>query len=59
MISDKALQEFQEIWKEEIGGEISDELAIEEATQLLTMFDAVYRPINKEWLEETPKRNPQ
>ena len=52
MISDKALQEFKEIWKEEIGSEISDEQAMEEATQLLTLFDAIYRPIKKEWAKQ-------
>ncbi len=48
MISDKALREFKAIWKEEKGEEISDELAMEEATQLLSMFDVIYRPIKKE-----------
>ena len=52
MISDAALREFQEIWREEIGTEISDEKAMEEATQLLTLFDAVYRPIKKAWADE-------
>lgn len=52
MISDKALQEFKEIWKEEIGTEISDEAAMEEATQLLTLFDAIYKPIKKSWADE-------
>ena len=52
MISDAALKEFQEIWREEIGTEISDEKAMEEATQLLTLFDAIYRPIKKEWVKE-------
>ncbi len=52
MISDAALREFQEIWREEVGAEISDEQAMEEATQLLTLFDAIYRPIKKEWVKE-------
>ena len=52
MISDAALKEFQEIWREEIGTEISDEQAMEEATQLLTLFDAIYRPIKKEWAKQ-------
>ncbi len=52
MISDASLQEFKEIWKEEIGTEISDEQAMEEATQLLTLFDAIYRPIKKQWLND-------
>lgn len=59
MISDKALQEFKGIWAEEIGTDISDEQAMEEATQLLALFDAIYRPIRKEWLEDIFKRNPQ
>ena len=52
MISDKALREFKEIWKEEIGEEISDESAMGEATQLLTLFDAIYQPIKKEWVKQ-------
>ena len=52
MISDAALKEFQEIWREEVGAEISDEQAMEEATQLLTLFDAIYRPIKKEWAKQ-------
>ncbi|OGG39679.1 hypothetical protein A3A21_00040 [Candidatus Jorgensenbacteria bacterium RIFCSPLOWO2_01_FULL_45_25b] len=52
MTSDKALQEFKAIWKEEKGTEISDEQAMEEATQLLTLFDAIYKPIKKSWLND-------
>ena len=52
MISDAALKEFKEIWAEEIGSEISDEQAMEEATQLLTLFDVIYRPIKKEWVKQ-------
>jgi hypothetical protein len=52
MLSDKALKEFKQIWKEEIGEDISDDLAVENATQLLTFFDAVYRPIKKEWVKK-------
>lgn len=52
MISDAALNEFREIWRKEIGTEISDEQAMEEATQLLTLLDAVYRPIKKEWVKQ-------
>lgn len=52
MLSDKALQEFKEIWKEEYGEEISDAKATELGINLLTMFDAIYRPIKREWWEE-------
>ncbi len=52
MISEKALKEFKTIWLEEFGEEIMDEKALEEAVALLTMFDAIYRPIRREWVEE-------
>jgi len=52
MISDAALKEFHEIWREEIGSKISDEQAMEEATQLLMLFDVIYRPIKKAWAKE-------
>ncbi len=52
MVSKEALEEFKRIYKEEKGEDISDELAMEEAASLLTLFDAVYRPIKKEWLQE-------
>lgn len=52
MISDIALKEFKEIWREEFQEEISDEQAMIEATQLLTLFDAIYRPIKKDWAKE-------
>jgi len=55
MVSEKALSEFKKIWREEFGEDISDEKALEEATALLTMFDAIYRPIRKEWAEEFEK----
>lgn len=56
MISDTALREFVAIWREEFQQEISDEAAMEEATQLLTLFDAIYRPIKKEWVNDNDTR---
>jgi len=56
MISEQALKEFKQIWKEEKGENISDEFAMEEATNLLTLYNAIYRPIKKEWLEDYLKR---
>jgi hypothetical protein len=52
MVSEKALREFKRLWLEEFGEEITDEKALDEATALLTMFDAIYRPIKKEWSDE-------
>lgn len=59
MLSDKALQEFKRIFKEEKGFELSDEEAVEEAIALLTLYNAVYRPIKKEWLEEYFRDHPE
>lgn len=52
MISEKALKEFKEVWKEEVGEEIDDDVAVEEAINLLTAMNAIYRPVKKEWLKE-------
>jgi hypothetical protein len=52
MVSEEALEEFKKIWKEEYGTEISNADALDSATALLTMFDAIYRPIRKAWVEE-------
>ncbi len=50
MISKKALEEFKAIWRKEFHEDISDDKAMEQATSLLTLMNAVYRPIKKEWL---------
>lgn len=52
MISQKALEEFKNIWKEEYGEEISNEFALEQAIRTLTFFDAIYKPIKKSWIRE-------
>lgn len=59
MLSDKALQEFKKIWKEEFGEDISDEKAAEEGINILTMFGAIYRPIKKEWVDELEGKDKQ
>lgn len=51
MLSKKALGSFKEIWRKEFKGDITDERATAEATALLTLFNAIYRPIRKDWLE--------
>ena len=52
MLSKKALDEFKEIWRKQFGEEISDQKALEEGTSLITLFNAVYRPIKKSWLND-------
>ena len=49
MISEKAIREFKAIWLKETGEEIDDRKALAEATRLLVFFDAIYRPLKKEW----------
>jgi len=56
MLSKKALEDLKKIWREQFGEDISDEKATEEGINLLTMFDAIYRPIKKEWLKELKER---
>lgn len=55
MIPAEELKQFKEIWKEEFNEDISDEKALEEAITLLTLFDAIYRPIKKDWFKEYGK----
>ncbi len=51
MLTNEALSEFKELWKTEFGEEISDEKAMKEAINLLTLMNAVYKPIRKDWSE--------
>ena len=52
MISETALQDFKKIWAEEGFGEITDEEAMELGATLLSLFDHIYRPLKKKWLDE-------
>lgn len=52
MISETALQEFKKLYAEEFGEEVSDEEAIKLSTNLLTLFNYIYRPVKKDWLAE-------
>ena len=52
MISDEALKSFKELWKMEFNEEISDEYAVEIGTNLLNLFNHIYRPLKKSWLGE-------
>lgn len=56
MISKKALDEFKKIYKEEYGDKITNEEAVGLGTNLLTLFNAIYRPIKKSWLKEFDKK---
>ena len=49
MLSETALQEFKELYKQDYGVELSDEAALELAINLLTFMNVIYKPIKKEW----------
>jgi hypothetical protein len=59
MVSQKALDDFKKVWKEEFGEEPSDEVAIAQATNLLSLFNVIYRPIKQEWLDEYLAKHPE
>ena len=44
-LSEKTIEEFKEIYERKEGIKLSDESAFELASNLILMFDAVYRPI--------------
>jgi hypothetical protein len=52
MITQEAIDRFKVIWKKQFDEEIDDTTAHEKAIVLLVLFDTIYQPIKKEWLEE-------
>lgn len=46
-LSKQAIREFKEIYKEEFGGDISEQKANELGLNLLNLFKVIYQPINK------------
>ncbi len=46
-LSQKAIVEFQTIYKQEYGIELSEAEALEKAIKLLRLFKVVYKPIKK------------
>lgn len=47
MLSPQALKDFKEIWLQEYGEEISEDFAVVQALNLLTLFNSIYKPIKK------------
>ena len=52
MITEKALKEFKLIYKKEFNVDLSDQDALEKATQLLNLMKAVYDHIPKDDYEK-------
>lgn len=47
MVSTKALQEFKQIYKDEYGTDLDDQIALDKAERFLMLMRAIYRPIPK------------
>ena len=58
MLPSEAIEEFKEIWKKCFPDiELNDEDAVRRANNLLDLYNAVYKPVKKEWLEELEKKD--
>lgn len=53
VLSKKAVEEYQEIYKKTYGEEISYEQAAQQGMGLLRLFKIIYRPINKRWIKSS------
>jgi hypothetical protein len=56
MLTKHALEEYKEIHHQETGKVLPDDVLANEAINLLTLFNFVYRPIKKAWLQEYGQR---
>lgn len=50
MLSEASIKDFKEIYKEEYGADISDDEALELATNLINFVNKIYRPVLKHWV---------
>lgn len=57
MLTKQALEEYKQLHREETGTVLPDDVLANEAINLLTLFNFVYRPIKKAWLEEYGRNN--
>jgi hypothetical protein len=48
MLNNEAIEEFKKIYQEEYGIELDDQTARLKAEKLITIMNAIYRPIEKE-----------
>lgn len=51
MLSREAIDEFKGIYRQEYGQELPDTEAVKMATEFITFFKAIYRPIPKDEYE--------
>lgn len=57
MLTKQALEEYKEIHRQETGTVLPDDVLANEAINLLTLFNFVYRPVKKAWLQEYGRNN--
>jgi len=48
MLSDEQIKQFQALYKDTFGQDISKEEALRKGTKLVRLFEIVYQPITKE-----------
>lgn len=56
MISKEHLEKFKKIYKKRFGKNLSDQVALEQATQLLNLVKIIYRPMTKKEYDQVQKR---
>lgn len=55
MLSGEAVNKFKSLYLKKYGKKISQEQAVDLATRLLTLFQAIYKPIPKKDLDYSKK----
>lgn len=56
ILSDKAIKEFQGLYKKRFGKEISREEAYEQGVKLIRLTELIYKPMTKQEYDELQKR---
>ena len=56
MLSNKQVLEFQRIYKNHFGKDISSEEALEKGIKLLRLVEIIYKPMTEEQFENLQKR---
>lgn len=56
LLPTEAIVEYQALYKQEYGQDISYEEAQRQGLKLLNLYDAIYRPVKKNWIKEVEKK---
>jgi hypothetical protein len=52
VVTEEAIEEYKQEYYKEHGVELSDEEARKQATELLELMKAIYKPAKKSWIKE-------